>query len=62
MTLEEFFLGVLDKGFAIAVASFLLWKGYNQDKEYLNVLTDIKNDIRQHTAQKEALIELLEKR
>jgi hypothetical protein len=32
-------------GFPIAVSAFLLWKGYNQDKEYLAVLTEIKTEI-----------------
>jgi hypothetical protein len=32
-------------GFPIAVSAFLLWKGYTQDKDFLNVLTTLKNEI-----------------
>ncbi len=32
-------------GFPMAVAAFLLYKGYTQDKEYLAVLTEIKTAI-----------------
>ncbi len=36
---------VAQVGFPIAVACFLLWKGYTQDKEYLQVLTELKQQI-----------------
>jgi hypothetical protein len=32
-------------GFPIAVAAFLLWKGYTQDKEYMEVLKDLRVQI-----------------
>lgn len=32
-------------GFPIAVAAFLLWKGYTQDKEFLSVLQKLSNQI-----------------
>jgi hypothetical protein len=37
--------GVSQVGFPIAVSIFLLWKGYTQDKAYMQVLTDLKNEI-----------------
>ncbi len=36
---------VAQVGFPIAVAIFLLWKGYTQDQEYLKVLQQLKTEI-----------------
>lgn len=30
-------------GFPVAVATFLLWKSYNQDQKYLEVLTQMSD-------------------
>lgn len=38
---------VSQTGFPIAVAVFLLWKGYTQDVEFLKVLQDLTNEIRE---------------
>jgi len=46
-------------GFPIAVAMFLLWKGYTQDKEYLKALQDLATLMREHITQKDQAIELL---
>jgi len=46
-------------GFPIAVAVFLLWKGYNQDKEYLKALQDLGTLMREHMKQKDEALELL---
>lgn len=43
--IEEILIANADKGFAYAVAIFLLVKGYGQDKEYLLALRDLKNEI-----------------
>ncbi len=59
MPIEDLILPFADKGFAYAVAIFLLWKGYTQDKEYLLVLTQLKNEMIKHTDQKDAVIEML---
>jgi len=32
-------------GFPIAVAVFLLWKGYTQDKEYMKILQQLAADL-----------------
>lgn len=59
--IEDLIFQYVDKGFAYAVAIFLLWKGHSQDKEYLTVLTEIKNELVNHVKEKEALIKYLEK-
>jgi len=46
-------------GFPIAVAVFLLWKGYTQDKEFLKALQDLSTLMREHISQKDQAIELL---
>jgi len=33
-------------GFPIAVAAFLLWKGYTQDREYMQCLKEMHSEIR----------------
>jgi hypothetical protein len=45
MTEIDILQAVAQVGFPIAVAVFLLWKGYTQDKEYLAVLIEIKTQI-----------------
>ena len=60
--IEELLLDWADKGFAYAVSIFLLWKGYMQDKEYLQVLTELKNSMQQHIEQKEALIDMMKEK
>lgn len=32
-------------GFPIAVSVYLLWKGYTQDQQFLQVLTELKTEI-----------------
>lgn len=52
---------VAQVGFPIAVAVFLLWKGYTQDKEYLKALQELSTALREHMRQKdEALRQLRE--
>jgi len=48
-------------GFPIAVAAFLLWRGYTQDKEFLKILQELAIQIRTHTDQKETVVEMLQK-
>jgi hypothetical protein len=50
---------VAQVGFPIAVAVFLLWKGYTQDKEYLKALQDLSAALREHMKQKDEAIQLL---
>lgn len=57
--IEETLLSFADNGFAYAVSIFLLWKGYTQDKEYLLILTQLKNEMQAHTEQKDALINMM---
>lgn len=45
MTDIDFIEVISQVGFPIAVSVFLLWKGYTQDKDFLNVLTTLKNEI-----------------
>lgn len=45
MIIEEILISNADKGFAYAVSIFLLWKGYTQDKEYMQILVELKNEI-----------------
>ena len=45
MTEIDLITAVSQVGFPIAVAVFLLWKGYTQDQEFLKVLTELKNEI-----------------
>jgi hypothetical protein len=52
---------VAQVGFPIAVAVFLIWKGYTQDKEYLKALQDLATLMREHASQKDAVLELLQK-
>ena len=52
---------VVNQGFATAVAVFLLWKGYTQDKEYLKVLQDLSTLMREHISQKDAALDMLKK-
>jgi len=61
MTEMDLLGAVAQVGFPIAVAIFLLWKGYNQDKEYLKALQDLSATMREHTQQKDAVLELLQK-
>ncbi len=46
MTEIDILQAVAQVGFPIAVACFLLWKGYTQDKEYLQVLTEMKEQMK----------------
>ncbi len=52
---------VAQVGFPIAVACFLLWKGYNQDKEYLKALQDLATLMREHMKMKDQALEMLKK-
>jgi len=52
---------VAQVGFPIAVATFLLWKGYTQDKEYLKALQDLAALMREHVIQKDAALDMLKK-
>jgi hypothetical protein len=61
MTEIDLLGAVAQVGFPIAVAVFLLWKGYNQDKEYLTALQDLSTLMREHGAQKDAALEMLQK-
>lgn len=47
-------------GFPIAVAMFLLWKGYTQDKEYLKALQDLSAALREHMRQKDEALKMLQ--
>jgi hypothetical protein len=57
--IENIILKFADNGFAYAVAIFLLYKGYTQDKEYLDVLHDIKTEMCIHVKEQEQLIEMI---
>jgi len=46
-------------GFPIAVAAWLLWKSYTQDKEYLAVLQKLSLQIDEHIKQKDEALEML---
>ena len=46
-------------GFPIAVAVFLLWKGYTQDKEYLKALQELSTCLREHMRQKDEALQML---
>ena len=61
MVETEILEAVAQVGFPIAVACFLLWKGYTQDKEYLKALQDLATLMREHTSQKDAALEMLKK-
>ncbi len=62
MTESTLLEAVAQVGFPIAVAVFLLWKGYNQDKEYLKALQDLSTLMREHMKMKDAALELLKER
>lgn len=53
---------VAQVGFPIAVAIFLLWKGYTQDKEYLKALQDLTTLMREHMKMKDQALEMLKNR
>ncbi len=59
MTEIDLLGAVAQVGFPIAVAVFLLWKGYNQDKEYLAALQELSTLMREHMKQKDVAIEML---
>ena len=61
MTEIDLLGAVAQVGFPIAVAVFLLWKGYNQDKEYLKALQELATLMREHTRQKETITDMLQK-
>lgn len=61
MVETEILEAVAQVGFPIAVACFLLWKGYTQDKEYLKALQDLATLMREHVSQKDAALEMLKK-
>jgi len=61
MTEMDILGAVAQVGFPIAVAVWLLWKGYTQDKEYLKALQDLATLMREHTQQKEIVLDLLKK-
>lgn len=46
-------------GFPIAVAAFLLWKGYTQDKEFLEILQKLSDQIADHTKTKDESLAML---
>ena len=50
---------VAQVGFPIAVAVFLLWKGYTQDREYLKVLQELNSCMHEHIRQKDEVLALL---
>lgn len=45
MTEIDIITAISQVGFPIAVSVFLLWKGYTQDKAYMQVLTELKTEI-----------------
>ncbi len=57
--MEELIQAVAQVGFPIAVSCFLLWKGYTLDREYLSVLTEMRDELRNHTAEKEKFMEVI---
>jgi len=57
MTLLE---AVAQVGFPIAVAVFLLVKGYTQDKEYLAALQKMNTLLEMHIAQKDEALKMLQ--
>ena len=61
MVETEILEAVAQVGFPIAVATFLLWKGYTQDKEFLKALQDLSTLMREHISQKDQMIEMLKK-
>ncbi len=60
--IEDMVMRYAELGFAFAVSGFLLWKGYKQDERYIIALERIETLLRQHTAQKDRALQLLEKR
>lgn len=62
MAETEFLAAVAQVGFPIAVAAFLLWKSYTQDKEYLAVLQKLSTMLEQHIKQKDEALEILKDR
>lgn len=58
--MEELLQAVAQVGFPIAVAIFLLWKGYTQDKEYLAVLIEMKVLLEKHIQEKSLAIKFLQ--
>jgi hypothetical protein len=61
MTEIDLLGAVAQVGFPIAVAVWLLWKGYTQDKEYLKALQDLATMMRDHTQQKDDLMNMIQK-
>ncbi len=62
MTVETFLLSYADKGFAYALAIYLLWRYHTTDREYLKVLQEISTTLKEHIRQKDQAIEMLKKR
>jgi hypothetical protein len=45
MTELDLMAAISQVGFPIAVSVFLLWKGYTQDKAYMELLTVLKDEV-----------------
>ncbi len=59
MTEIDMLGAVAQVGFPIAVACFLLWKGYTQDVAYLRALQELSSALREHMRQKDEALGLL---
>lgn len=59
MTLETVVTSYADKGFAYAVAIYLLYRYHTIDREYLKVLTELSTSLKEHMRQKDEALEML---
>lgn len=62
MTIESMLATYADKGFAYALAVYLLWRYHTIDREYLKVLTELSTSLKEHMRQKDQALEMLKKR
>lgn len=53
---------VSQTGFPIAVATYLLWRGHVQDREYLKALQELTSLLKEHIRQKDEAIQLLKEK
>ncbi len=61
MTIEAVLATYADKGFAYALAVYLLWRYHTTDREYLKVLQELSTTLKEHIRQKDLALEMLKK-
>jgi hypothetical protein len=59
MTVEAALAAYADKGFAYALAVYLLWRYHTTDREYLRVLQELSSTLKEHIRQKDEALTLL---